>query len=278
MDVKKKFIISIIHWLSEFPNSPVTPELTIDELANLNIFFKTLQILINDEEIAHLLDEFGLFDEICEVEITDGNYIVLEIFIKKAKTIKKVIESHLNFHFGKLKKVEGLRLIFKDICLPSAFIFKDLESICKCCELLLKMGIYSSRLSTFGLTSIEFLSATDKEAIDEYFDGDFRDIKVGNDILEQRLESLQEAYEAQLLILEAEKSNIRSDSSKFDQDRDTYTKIVEELKEKVFFQEQRCAELLTKTEDVTYVEEDYLESLVWENERYQEYLYSLLSN
>lgn len=268
-----KFINSIIHWISDFPNSPIAITSIPIDLANPNTIYKILRIFLYENDFNPQDETKDLFDSEINQELSD-NIIRVHLNVNwKIQEIERVLQRHLDNNSGKLRKIEGLRLVFKEINFYKLVIFQDIYSISKLCELLLKVGVYSSRLSTFGLTSIEFLSDQDKEAIKEYCGNDFKEIESTN--LDTQIDDLQ-ADDISVIQKEVEQKNflIVNELRNNIEGKNGYLRNINDLK---FANEISEKKYNHYENDTSRMNEDYIDSILWENDQFQKIIFSLLN-
>lgn len=270
-----KFITSIIHWISDFPNSPISASSIPVDLASPNVIYKTLKLLLNENDFQPQLELY----EIPEVDIKQdgsGSFISISVDVNgKIQEIESVLERHFNNNHGKLKKIRGLRQIYKAINFYKLVVFQDINSISKFCELILRIGTYSSKLSTFGLTSIEFLSDQDKESIDEYFYGkDFKEIEIINN-LDIELEDITNG-QCILTQKEEEENKYTQDcNSKVDEMSNTTT--IDNFRETIRTSGDKFDDFIENRSDISRRDIELVDSIIWENEQFQKLIYSLLN-
>lgn len=268
-----KFINSIIHWISDFPNSPIAITSIPIDLANPNTIYKILRIFLYENDFNPQDETKDLFDSEINQELSD-NIIRVHLNVNwKIQEIERVLQRHLDNNSGKLRKIEGLRLVLKEINFYKLVIFQDIYSISKLCELLLKVGVYSSRLSTFGLTSIEFLSDQDKEAIKEYCGNDFKEIESTN--LDTQIDDLQ-ADDISVIQKEVEQKNflIVNELRNNIEGKNGYLRNINDLK---FANEISEKKYNHYENDTSRMNEDYIDSILWENDQFQKIIFSLLN-
>lgn len=270
-----KFITSIIHWISDFPNSQISASSIPVDLASPNVIYKTLKLLLNENDFQPQLELY----EIPEVDIKQdgsGSFISVSVDVNgKIQEIESALEWHFNNNHGKLKKIRGLRQIYKAINFYKLVVFQDINSISKFCELILRIGTYSSKLSTFGLTSIEFLSDQDKESIDEYFYGkDFKEIEIIND-LDIELEDITNG-QCILMQKEEEENKFTQDyNSKVDEMSNTTT--IDNFRETIRTTGDKYDDIIENRSDISRRDIELVDSIIWENEQFQKLIYSLLN-
>lgn len=269
------FITSIIHWISDFPNSPISANSIPVDIASPNVIYKTLRFLLNENDFQPQLE----LHEIPEVDIKQNwseSFISVPVDVNgKIQEIESALERHFNNNHGKLKKIRGLRQIYKAINFYKLVVFQDINSISKFCELLLRIGTYSSKLSTFGLTSIEFLSDQDKESIDEYFYGkDFKEIEtINNSDIE--LEDITDGQRLSMQKEEEENKYTQVCNSRVDELCNPGT--IDNFRETIRTTGDKCDDLFENSSDISRRDIEHVDSIIWENEQYQKLIYSLLN-
>lgn len=269
-----KFITSIIHWISDFPNSPISANSVPVEIASLNVICKTLGILLNENDFSSQLE----LNEIPEVDIeqnVSGSFIKVSVEVSgKIQEIESALQRHFDNNHRKLKNIESLRQIYKAINFYKLVIFQDICAISRFCELILRIGTYSSKLSTFGLTSIEFLSDQDKESIDEYFYGkDFRDMEVINNF-----DSISMNFKEKLpLPMKKDKENkYLSMNTSSESGFSSTLRSIDNFGETIRVRESYDDAFINDNR-VVQTELDFIDSIIWENQQYQKLIYSLLN-
>lgn len=272
-----EFINSIIHWISEFPNSPLQASSSFQDLCNIATIFKLLKVLLNEEDVILSSDEESLLSEDTVVTFHESDIIVPYNIQRKIEITERALKNHIHNNYAKLKKIEGIRLIFVNVNLTKIVIFHDILSIARMCELLLKIGIYSSKLSTFGLTSIEFLSDADKEAIYSYAGADFKDIKIENTTIIEKMEEMDRYQMEVLQKLEDEKNlDMIRESKRFLEEKAKLEDDIKALQEENEALEKKCSEVFNCSDQVSFIEEDMVDSINWENQQLQELIYKLM--
>lgn len=271
------FINSIIHWISEFPNSPLKASSSFHDLCNIATIFKLLKVLLNEEDVLVSGDEESLLSEDTVVTFHNSDIIVPYNILRKIEITERALKNHIHNNYAKLKKIEGIRLIFVNVNLTKIVIFNDISAIARMCELLLKIGIYSSKLSTFGLTSIEFLSDADKEAIYRYAGADFKDIKIENTPIIEKMEEMDRYQMEVLQKLEDEKNlEMMRDSKRFFEEKTKLEDDIKALQQENEALEKKCSDFFNCSDQVSFIEEDLVDSINWENQQLQELIYKLM--
>lgn len=187
-DYNHNFFTAIINWLSEFPNSPINIEIDESDFVNPINIFKLLKLLIdkndfsidqdfvdtnfvsiiNNEKKLNIekLFDTSFYDQYKTKILENDDLIIPKKLIMQIECLEKFVGNHfknfsnnINFHFKSFDfNLNWIKTI----------IFNNKNELTKLCLLLLKIGTHSSKLSTFGLTSIEFLNDDDKNIINEY--------------------------------------------------------------------------------------------------------------
>lgn len=273
------FITSILHWLSEFPNTPITSLSNPVDLANPNILYQTLTVLLYQEDIMLDSRMASMFKLPCQVDTSDTE-VLLPIELKdKIEYLDKIFGRHFDNNIGKLKHVEGLRLLYDKLNLYKLIIYQDQHSLCQLSELLLKIGIYSSKLSTFGLTSIHFLSDADKEAIEDQCGKDFRTIETPSWVSNREFQELQKEHEKIVKKLGDEKNKeVEFMKAKSEREKEFLLQEIQELQNRLERIWVSCEPPETDITNLPCIDEDYVKSIEWENETYQELVYNLITN
>ncbi|CUM64963.1 uncharacterized protein PRCAT00002581001 [Priceomyces carsonii] len=274
-----KFINSCIQWLSEFPNSPISATSTVSDLGKPTNVFKLLKVLLNEEDFAvELIDED--FDEEIEVTTTAKHLEIPLALERQISNIEKILRNHLGnleskSALGKFKKSE---VILGQINFFKIVIYRDLKSVASLCELLVKIGTFSSKLSTFGLTSIQFLSDSDKMSFQEYFGTNLNDLISLEDDLDKELEESE--LEQKIKELEKEKDlELINESNKFNLEKINFLKIIDTLKEEnkaLKKSHDSTTESDVENSSISYIDEEYINSIAWENSLFEKVVYKLL--
>ena len=270
-----KFITSIIHWISDFPNSPISASCIPVDVASPTVIYKTLKLLLNENDFQPQLE----LHEIPEVDINqDGSGSIISVPVnvnEMIQEIERVLERHFYNNNGKLKKIRGIRHIYKAINFYKLVVFQDINSISKFCELILRIGTYSSKLSTFGLTSIEFLCDQDKESIDEYFYGkDFKEIEIINNT-DMELEDITNGRCISMQNEEEENKYTQYCNSRVDEMSNTRT--IDNYRETIRTTGDKYDDLIENKSDISRRDIEVVDSIIWENEQFQKLIYSLLN-
>ena len=274
-----RFITSILHWLSEFPNTPISSLSSPTDLADPNTIYQTLTVLLYQEDLSLDSRMASIFRLPCQVDTSDRG-VILPIEMKdKIEYLGQIFGRHFENNIGKLKHVEGLRLLYDKLNLYKLIIYQDQHSLCQLSELILKIGIYSSKLSTFGLTSIHFLSDADKEAIEDQCGKDFRTIKTSSWVSKRELQEIQKEHEKTIKKLGDERNEeVEFMKTKSEKEKEILTNEIQELQNRLDRIWISCDQPETNFMNFPCIDEDYVKSIEWENETYQELVYNLITN
>lgn len=162
--------------------------------------------------------------------------------------ISNTIATHLQSK-ATTKRVTTMQHLLSNLNFDDLFLEKNLNCITTACELLYHIGTHTSKFASLGITSLGFLRDYDKDAIDSYLER-----LDPNLILIQELESLR-------ILLEDEAPLFQC------------IELVKHLKVSM-------QQATPKTQDSnvsSYIEETYIESLLWENSLLEDLVYQIIS-
>lgn len=232
------FINAVLRWISEFANSPLDSNSIPSNLTQPGILYKLFKILFHPEDFVVNHDEIdlnALFQQDNDIQFHESYYHVPIEIERQIKALEILLDNHINLQRKRLispKKLKDVETILRKFNLVKLVIFKDINSITYFCELIFIIGTFSSKLSTFGLTSLQFLTDVDKLSITEYLGISIADLE--------------------------SKPNIQENDLNGSWDRDVISSL--------------------SSEDSSYVDADYLESIIWENKIFEKLAYSIITN
>ncbi|RLV96651.1 hypothetical protein JA1_000236 [Spathaspora sp. JA1] len=160
-----KLVQALIHWISEFPASVIQADCTIVEFLSIPMIYKLFRYLFNQDFNISICD-----DEIEEIfkmpiittvySISDhSNLLGLHNVIGQIHILEMILVNH--FKNSLLKDFKPELNLYKLI------LFHDGEEVEKYCELLVEICTKTSKLSTVGLTTLEFLTDEDKIMLED---------------------------------------------------------------------------------------------------------------
>ena len=65
----KVYVVAVMHWLSEFPNSPITPECSLEEFIQPTKLFEIFQLLFSKEESSGYLTNWFIANKDIQSDI-----------------------------------------------------------------------------------------------------------------------------------------------------------------------------------------------------------------
>lgn len=146
--------------------------------------------------------------------------------------------------------ITELNELLNSIDFEKFFVDRDLQTCCQICELVYFIGTETSKYSKLGINALQFLSVEDKLCIESYIEKYKRD-RIGKSIL-------RDFDNLWLSVGDSHKSSFESlrrrlvlqfDADKYDQSPLT-----------------SCS---------SYVDEDYIDSLIWENKLLEDVIYKI---
>lgn len=154
----EEFAIAIMHWLSEFPKSPIRPETTIEQLVQPSTLYKIFKVLFLRDDLEALQNDKWFLEN----QLVTGTTVfhVHEYTLKQIDILDELLDSHLRSKVD-LNTVPHLNLY-------KLIIFQDHYELKKICQILFRIGTFTSRLSTNGLAYFEFLTDVDKISINHF--------------------------------------------------------------------------------------------------------------
>ncbi|KAI5968640.1 hypothetical protein CANMA_002075 [Candida margitis] len=152
--------IAVIHWLSEFSDSPLTADAHPTSLADAVVLFKLFKILLNKDDINLDTMDPGLFSVTCEAE-SNGTLITIPTRMwSQIDVLSSSLTTHLKKHAGSIHTppLDFYKLI----------ILKESEQLKAMCQNLIMLGTFTSKLASRGQAFIEFLSEEDRLLLKRY--------------------------------------------------------------------------------------------------------------
>lgn len=161
-----KLLVALIHWLSEFPDSAITSNCSPHQFLQPKTLYKVFRSLLFKEDfnIHSSTDLEKLFET--DTSTSQGNKFLNQ---EKLSLQVEVLEQILDNHFAKRLKSENPehRKLAQRVDFHKLIIFQDNREVIRFSEQLVKIGTYTSKASTFGLTSLEFLTDEDRILLKE---------------------------------------------------------------------------------------------------------------
>lgn len=152
------FATAIIHWLSEFPRSPIGSETTVEELVQPSTLYRIFKILFLREDMETLQNDKWFLEN---QSVTGTSILHIHEYTMKQV---EILDGLLDYH---LRAKVDLNLT-PHLNLYKLIIFQDHYELKKICQILFKIGTFTSRLSTNGLAYFEFLTDVDKNSINQF--------------------------------------------------------------------------------------------------------------
>lgn len=152
------YAIAVMHWLSEFSNSPITPESSLHEFIQPAKLFQLFQLLFPKEELSGYLT--NLFIENKEIHTEIESVHISQTTLKQIEILTEILDRHLRFRvtLNTFPYLNFYKLI----------IFNDYAELKKLCQIVFKIGTFTSILSAKGLAYFEFLTDNDKQVINQF--------------------------------------------------------------------------------------------------------------
>ncbi|ODV79193.1 uncharacterized protein CANTADRAFT_11492 [Suhomyces tanzawaensis NRRL Y-17324] len=170
MEPNSMFIEAVIHWLAEFPGSPIKVLSTIAEFIAPQNLYKLFEFLMNPEDLGN--GEFSTyFDRPFTVGYGKEEDMELHVpcgLIIQAKALELGLEFHTSSYFSKVGYLDNFWPEVSNLNWLRLVLLNDTQQIYNLCQVLVKVGTISSKKSTVGLVLFGFLSATDQEQIERY--------------------------------------------------------------------------------------------------------------
>ncbi|RCK63879.1 hypothetical protein Cantr_10504 [Candida viswanathii] len=154
----KAFATAIIHWLSEFPKSPIAPDTTIDVFLQPPTLYKIFKVLFLRDDFEALQNDKWFLEN--EAVMGTSVIHIHEYTMKQIDILDELLDLHLRAKVD-LNTMPHLNLY-------KLVVFQDHGELKKMCQILFRIGTSTSRLSTNGLAYVEFLTDVDKTAINQF--------------------------------------------------------------------------------------------------------------
>ncbi|KAI5963736.1 uncharacterized protein KGF55_002616 [Candida pseudojiufengensis] len=167
----RSYANAMIHWLSEFSDSPIQADAEIDVFTNPEILYYLIKSLLKKEDFLDYDDIFSTNLVVEKNETTISVNRNIEYQINQLDVI-------LNLHF---KRFPYLSQIPK-LNLYKLVLFDDINELASMCQILYIIGTYTSHLASRGQSFIEFLSEEDQVVMKAFnlLSGDISDKKVSS--------------------------------------------------------------------------------------------------
>lgn len=154
----KVYVVAVMHWLSEFPNSPITPECSLEEFIQPTKLFEIFQLLFSKEESSGYLTNWFIANKDIQSDIE--SIYISQITLKQIEILTDILDRHLRSRIT--------LNTFPHLNLYKLIIFNDYSELKKLCQILFKIGTFTSILSANGLAYFEFLTDNDKQVINQF--------------------------------------------------------------------------------------------------------------
>ena len=171
---------AVIHWLSEFQDSPLKAEDDPSSLTDAVVLFKLFRILLNKEDFKHDTFDSPLFTTSYKATTSNTSIEVPLPLWSQIDVLSSLLVAHLKKHASLVNHPP--RLDFYKL-----IIMKDTELLKVLCQILIILGTFSSRLASRGQAFIEFLSEEDRILLKRF---DILQQEVSYTAQKQRFESL----------------------------------------------------------------------------------------
>ncbi|KAL6449620.1 hypothetical protein SBY92_004537 [Candida maltosa Xu316] len=148
-----QFFSAIMHWLSEFPKSPITPEITVQQFLKPTNIFNLFKLLLFRDD----LEDETCFNDNSDIDVDESSFHIHKNTMKQIEALDHILDHHLRSR-SDLNSFPYLNMY-------KLIIVQDLSELRTFCQILYKIGTFTSRLSTNGLSYFEFLTDSDKNII-----------------------------------------------------------------------------------------------------------------
>ncbi|CCG20882.1 hypothetical protein CORT_0A04940 [Candida orthopsilosis Co 90-125] len=163
-----RLAIAVIHWISEFSDSPLKADAPPASLTDAVVLFKLFKVLLNKEDFKSETLEFALFSTTYEVARSETSITVPLPLWSQIDVLSWSLAVHLKKHASSVHPPQ--------LDLYKLIILKESEQLRTLCQILIVLGTFSSRLASRGQAFIEFLPEEDRILLKRY------------DILQQELD------------------------------------------------------------------------------------------
>lgn len=178
----KLLLRAVIHWLSEFPQSPLGSECTLNELVTIECIYRLFLMLLNHNDFEAVsqtesINIAELFLHPCVLRKQANDELVLPMnFLRQIECIDQLVKHHLEAAL--LRRSSSLEH-FGFIDWHRVFLVTREEELYSVLRLLLTIGMQTSKLSTFGLTAINFLDDVDQDCLSAFLGRSYSDPETG---------------------------------------------------------------------------------------------------
>ncbi|EGW30573.1 uncharacterized protein SPAPADRAFT_52646 [Spathaspora passalidarum NRRL Y-27907] len=161
-----KLVTAIIHWLSEFPKSVVSADCNLSQFVTPFMIYNLFKFLFNEVDF-NVPFEMSL-DELFQLPYCELPYSFANQFnqvgshniISQIRILEMILANHFQNTLNNPDQIP-------DINLHRLILHQNATEITKYCKALVLIGTYTSKLSTVGLTTIEFLADEDKNMLED---------------------------------------------------------------------------------------------------------------
>lgn len=235
-----KLIHAIIRWLSEFPKSVISTDCTPEQFLQPIKLYQLLRFLLYEEDFNNINHNEMQLDKLFNEggETSQFQRVLSNQFDAQIEILRKVLDTHFSTRIDICSDYN--RQLAEIVDFKKLILFHDKFEVKRFCQQLVKIGTYTSKLSTFGLTSLEFLIDEDQNLINK-----IRDQQRTNDSEECPFLPIDKA-----LPFTANSKLLVIDSSKFDSSRSV-------------------------EEEGYYIQEDEIEAIHWENAVFEKVIYDI---
>lgn len=171
-----------VHWLSEFPQSLLDSDCNLAEFVSIQCIYRLFRLLLNREDFQMVsemvsVDIGKLFLEPCVVRQQANNELVFTTsFLRQVECIDQLARHHLKVALH--QRVVSLDR-YAHINWYQVFLVAKEEELYCVLRLLLTIGMQTSKLSTFGLTAINFLDDRDQDCLSAFLRRSYSDAETG---------------------------------------------------------------------------------------------------
>ncbi|KAI5951202.1 hypothetical protein KGF54_004276 [Candida jiufengensis] len=144
------YVTAMIHWLSEFPDSPIESDSEFDVFTDPTKLYFLIKCLLSKEGLSYDC----IFEQKQVLEKNDDTIVLTRYLDEQIETIDGILSKHFDkfSYLTQLPKVNFHKLI----------IFDDMYEVFFICQILHVIGTYTSRLASRGQSFVEFLSEEDQ--------------------------------------------------------------------------------------------------------------------
>lgn len=159
---------AVKHWLFEFPNCGLSKTLSFRELILPHNIYQIFMLLLNQKDFACVSAQMGVdISKLFAVKVTPekntcGGIVLPVRFLRQVECIDRLAQSHLKAAESKSGVAYSA---FASVNWFQMCLSTNQDDLCRLLRLILVIGTQTSKMSTFGLSSLSFLGDNDREHI-----------------------------------------------------------------------------------------------------------------